>query len=288
MFSDEFVVAFMQVVTRIVDIIEVGFVNIPEAYRSCPVGKYRNLCRDDLKKLKQAVSQCSLAVMVDLNAINREVLIPRNEDVDIVRIAFSKADVSRAKMLARELLACGYEVCLNFMSSHLYTPRELAAHSEEVSASIPYVVDSLGRMSANEIARYVELLPATVGLHLHNNLQQAVGTYSAVKCGIIDATIFGMGRGAGNLPLELCDIPFDARANLVSFYHSHMSNIPRSWGYAPEFVLQAHLNCHPNYVIKMMDMGIGTDYISKVLLKLKDATKFDLEKLKGFFSSLIP
>ena len=83
------------------------------------------------------------------------------------------------------------------------------------------------------------------------------------------------------LPLELCDIPFDARAKLVDFYHAHMSNIPRSWGYAPEFVLQAHLNCHPNYVIKMMDMGIGTDYISRVLFKLKDATKFDVEKLKG-------
>ena len=41
-------------------------------------------------------------------------------------------------------------------------------------------------------------------------------------------------------------------------------------------------------MIKMMDMGIGTDYISRVLFKLKDATKFDVEKLKGFFSSLSP
>ena len=186
--------------------------------------KVRESEQSDLKMLKDLVHSCSLAVMVDLNAINRDVLIPRNENVDIVRIAFSKADVSRAKMLARELLECGYEVCLNFMSSHLYAPNELAAHAAEVGASIPYVVDSLGCMSAKEVARYFELLPATAGLHLHNNLQQAVGTYSAVSCGIVDATVFEMGRGAGNLPLELCDIPFDARAKLVDFYHAHMSN----------------------------------------------------------------
>ena len=45
MFSEDFVSAFMKVVTGIVDIVEVGFVNTPEAYRSCPVGKYGNLSR---------------------------------------------------------------------------------------------------------------------------------------------------------------------------------------------------------------------------------------------------
>ena len=65
-----------------------------------------------------------------------------------------------------------------------------------------------------------------------------------------------------------------------------MRNIPRSWGYSPEFVLQAHLNCHPNYVIKLMDMGIDTNYISRVLFKLKDVTKFGLNRLNAMFSSL--
>ena len=285
MFDDGFVSDYLSTVADIVDIIEVGFVNLPESYRSCPVGKYRNLNRSHLSFLRK-LCPGTLAVMVDLNAINREVLIPRNNDVDIVRIAFGKSDVARAKLLAQELLDLRYDVCMNFMSSHLYQPAELAAHAAEVSKAIPYVVDSLGCMSANDVDKYLKVLPQKCGMHLHNNLQQAAGTYKSVKPGIVDATIFGMGRGAGNLPLELCEIRMDQRVQLTKFYNAHMSNIPRSWGYAPEFVLQAFLNCHPNYVIKMMDMGIDTEYISRVLLRLQGETKFDLDKLHGLFSSL--
>ena len=246
--------SFFPVVSKIVDIIEVGFINLPEAYRSCPVGKFRNLNRFDLHQ-QRALFDRSLAVMADLNAIKRQVVFPRNPDVDMVRIAFNKSDVSRAKMLAEELLDCGYEVCLNFMSSHTYTPEEIAQHAADVPGAIPYVVDSLGCMHSKQVQHYVAKLPLKCGLHLHNNLQQAVGTYQSVKCGITDATIFGIGRGAGNLPLELCNISTKDRSNILQFFDCHMRNIPRSWGYKPEFVLQAHLNCHPNYVIKLMDMG---------------------------------
>lgn len=284
MFSDDFVQAFLPIVTKIADVVEVGFINRLVDYRSCPIGKYRHLSREDLKLLRPSLS-CSLSVMADFILINRDVVFPKNYDIDMVRLAFGKADVSKAKVLAEELIAHGYDVSLNFMSSHLYTPRELATHAMDVVDAIPYVVDSLGCMSTKQVQEYMDLLPKKAGLHVHNNLQQAVGTYAQIPCGIADATFFGMGRGAGNLPLELCDIPLESRAEILNFYDKHMKNIPRSWGYAPEFIMQAHLNCHPNYVVKMMDMGIGTDYIIKLLKELKDYPDFDLEKLRDICSS---
>ena len=58
-------------------------------------------------------------------------------------------------------------------------------------------------------------------------------------------------------------------APLLGFYDIHMRNISRSWGYTPEFVMQAQLRCHPNYVVKMKDMGLDCQYIFKVISHLK-------------------
>lgn len=285
MFDDEFVSKFLPLIGNIVDVIEVGFINTPQTYRACPVGKYRNLTRSHLASLRR-LTPCKIAVMADLNALNRDAIFPYNEDVDMVRIAFSKPDVESAKDLAKELVLEGYEVCLNFMSSHLYEPRELVAHAAEVPDVIPYVVDSLGCMTSCEVKSYTSVLPKKCGIHLHNNLQQAMGTYSSICCGIVDASVLGMGRGAGNLPLELCNISTDERLRILQFSDVHMSNIPRTWGYMPEFVLQATLKCHPNFVVKMTDMGLHRQFIYKVLSELKGVAKFELSTLYEVFRRL--
>ena len=72
----------------------------------------------------------------------------------MIRIAFSKSDVELAKEPKRSLLSAGYEVCF-FMSSHMYTPTELASHAADLPLAIPYVVDSLGCMSAADAQAYV-------------------------------------------------------------------------------------------------------------------------------------
>ena len=286
MFDDDFVREFLTLVCHAVDIVEVGFINVQEEYRSCPVGIYRNLGRERIHELRKLVT-CKLAVMTDLNALNREVVFPYNSDIDIIRIAFTKSDVSKAKVLAFELLACGYEVCLQFMSSHLYGVEELAAHAAQVPDAIPYVVDSLGCMSAEEVKSYTSLLPVNCGLHLHNNLQQAAGTYASVRSAIADATLNGMGRGAGNLPLELCRVSHEARERLLAFGDKYLSNIPRAWGYAPEYVLQASLRCHPNYVVKMKDMGLTCTFIFKVLSQLEGVSAFRVDTLEKLLSAAV-
>ena len=285
MFDEGFVRKFLPLVDKVVDIVEVGFINKPEAYRSCPVGIYRNLSRERIASLRM-MFRAKLAVMTDLNVLNREVVFPHNGDIDIIRIAFSKGDVEKAKQMAKELLDAGYEVCLNFMSSHLYLPDELASHALAVPQAVPYVVDSLGCMTALQVEQYSCVLSEGCGLHVHNNLQQAAGIYETVKCRIIDATLNGMGRGAGNLPLELCHMLNSDRERLLRFCDQYMSNIPRTWGYAPEYVLQARTGCHPNYVVKMKDMGIDFTYMCKVLSRLEGVASFKVEKLYDIFSTL--
>ena len=288
-FSDAFVHEYLTVMSPIVGVIEIGFVNVAEQYRSCPVGPYRTLSRENMRAMKELCDpRCLIAVMADVDAINLNVLIPKNSDVDIVRLAISSKNIGRAKELYGVLHAAGYTVCMNYMSSHAYTPAELVRHAADTPCATMYVVDTIGCMKTAQVAMYVAELrrhDIRVGVHLHNNLQRAAGTYDAVEqdCAYIDGTIMGMGRGCGNLPIELCNVDESAMIRILKLYHTHLKGVTRSWGYKPEYTMQAFAKCHPNYVSKMIDMGIDATYILDHVLKLKGVTHFSLSLLSDMF-----
>ena len=167
------------------------------------------------------------------------------------------------------------------MSVSLIREHELAAALELAAASpiqAVYIVDSFGALYTEQVRDltklYAEALKGTakeVGFHGHNNLQLGfANTIEAIVAGAnrIDATISGIGRGAGNCPLEL----------LLGFLHNPKFRlrpvleccrdvfVPLSkdldWGYSIPYAITAFLNQHPRAAIEMRKGETPDDYVT--------------------------
>ena len=214
-FNSETVDAYIQAMNVLpIDYLELGYRNNPTKeymgkFGYCPVSVLKHVRENCTKKLDVMLNEKSTKPE-DLDAL----LKPIVGLVDMVRIAIDPKNFDRAVVLAKAVKAMGFEVGFNVM----YMSKWQTEYPEFLNklsvldsfADLFCMVDSFGGVTPENVSNIVKVVrentKCPIGFHGHNNLQLGlINTITAMKLGVdyVDATILGMGRGAGNLNMEL-------------------------------------------------------------------------------------
>jgi 4-hydroxy 2-oxovalerate aldolase len=286
-FSEDFVRNVYLALTKAgVDYMEVGYLSSEGMFSREEMGPWKFCAEDDLKRIVgDTEKKIKFSAMADIGRIECED-IPQCADssLDMIRVACYVHQVDKAIALAEHCLEKGYEATINLMAVSTVNQRDLEEALDDLAQSkvpIIYLVDSFGFFYSEHIdvlaKKYMESLPGkTIGIHAHNNQQLAfANTISAIINGInfLDATLYGIGRGAGNCPIELLisflkNPKFNVRP-LVNVIESEV--LPWSkkidWGYSIPYMVTGSLNQHPRAAIAVMeskDKDKVTDFYDQV------------------------
>lgn len=204
---------------------------------------------------------------VDINFIPEY----QNGMIDGIRIAFHKEKMNDALKLCKQIGERGYKVYIQPMVILDYSDEEflfLLHKANEMQPYAFYIVDSFGVMKKKQLIRIFYMTEHNldenicIGFHSHNNMQLSYSNAQellAIRGNrevIIDCSVFGMGRGAGNLNTELFEQYLNDNYNkkyninpLLMIYDEILSVFynKKNWGYSLDNYLSATYDCHPNY-----------------------------------------
>lgn len=274
-FTDEFVKAHYETcVAAGVDYMEIGKNVSPTIMSEDEYGPW-NFCKEaDIRRIVgNNDTNMKIAVMADIGRSLKEELIPKSESVvDMIRIATYIHQLPAAIELIEDAHSKGYETTCNIMAISKSFDDELDEVLDALSKTnvdIIYIADSFGSFYPEQIKKltekYLKVAEASgkkVGIHAHNNLQLAyANTIEAMMYGtsFLDVTISGLGRGAGNCPLELLigflKNPKYKLMPVLKFIEEFIVPLEKEldWGYSIPYMLTGQLNEHPRPAMKARD-----------------------------------
>lgn len=231
--------------------------------------------------------------------------------VDGLRLSFHNhgSEWEDTKCLARKMMDKGYKVFIQPVGTAFYTDEELLKLIKDVNELDPfafYIVDTLGSMYKNDLLRKFFLVEHNLnkniclGFHSHNNMQLSFANAMTLlelhtdRHIILDSSVFGMGRGAGNLNTELIahfiNSNIDKRYDLVPILELIDDAILpiykyTPWGFSEPYYLSAIMGVHPNHASYLIDkQSVGMAKIFDLLGRLPVSNrhifvKQDIEKL---------
>lgn len=134
--------------------------------------------------------------------------------LDFLRIGYNAPDiVEHARPFIQEARRLGVEPMCNLMKSYALSPEEFGDRAKALAddgAAAVYAVDSAGGMFPEDIERFMDearrRTDVRLGFHGHNNLHLATANcIAAARHGatLIDTTLYGLGRSAGNATTEV-------------------------------------------------------------------------------------
>jgi 4-hydroxy 2-oxovalerate aldolase len=225
-------------------------------------------------------SDTKLSIMCDVGRVDEDQFIPASESViSMVRVATYVQDIDKAIQLANFCSDLGYETTINIMAVSNALERDIdqavVQIERETRVKALYVVDSFGALYTEQVHylvdKYRQILGTDkeVGIHCHNNQQLAfANTITAIihTANFVDATVYGLGRAAGNCPLELLlaflkNPKFDIRPilDLCSKYFVKMQ-AELEGGYLIPYMITGANNQHPRAAMTLLTTERADDY----------------------------
>ena len=280
-FSDEFVIAVYDgLVEAGVDYMEIGYISSESAFSRDEVGPWKFCDNKDLKRIVRGKkNNLKLSAMADIGRIDLDD-IPQAKDslLHMIRVACYVHQVDKAIELAEHCMDKGYETTINLMAVSKVNETELDEALNDIAKSrvpIFYVVDSFGSLYSEHIEhltrKYKKALPGKeIGIHAHNNMQLAMGnTVTSIieGCNYLDATILGMGRGAGNCPLEILVAflknPKYRLLPILDVIQNYVGPLQKTidWGYHIPYLITGSMNEHPRSAIAWMNSDEKDDFV---------------------------
>lgn len=295
---DTLLSVFQRLVSAGVDLIEVGFLDERRPYDS-----NRSIFPDtkSVDKIWGGIDKgSSMAVgMIDFGTCPIENLQPCSESyLDVIRVIFKKEKMHAAMEYCREVKKLGYKVCSQLVSVTAYNDEELLQVIELVNDVKPYavsMVDTYGLLDPTWLLHIYSILDAhvdkdiAIGFHAHNNLQLGYANARAFvaketdRAILVDGTLFGMGKSAGNAPLELVAKYLNEESGRHYDINAMMEAIDESvnqfyakspWGYKTFFYTSSLNKCHPNYVQYYQNKGsLSPTKLNKILSEIEPQPK---------------
>ena len=276
-FTDEFVKDLYETNIRSgMDYMEFGYKADRDIFDVDKFGKWK-FCNDQdiIDIVGDNDTDLKISAMADVGRTNfkRDICEKANSPIDLIRIATYINTIPAAVEMIEYCAKQGYETTINIMAVSKARTEDLTTALNilgQTPVSCFYIVDSYGSLYPEEARRFAEMYGEiadkygkSTGIHAHNNQQLAfANTIDAMAYGAsyLDATVDGMGRGAGNCSLELLlgflKNPKYKVNPIIRFIQNHMNQLREQgvkWGYDIPYMLTGQYNTHPRPAIQFVN-----------------------------------
>lgn len=236
------------------------------------------------------------------NYFPHEKLCKHNPDhgPDAIRYSFWKRLMDDAYEYCARIADKGYRLCCQPTRVEQYSDEDFAELCRRFSKLSPYalyIVDTFGLLRKDDLLRYARIADETLdkgiilGYHAHDNMGQAFGNACAFlelpispdRVRQVDASVGGIGRGAGNLRLEttleylntIHGTDYDL-APVYTAWDEHISKVKErfTWGFDMAYFIAAARSCNPNYASYYMEKGLSSAQVDKVLSGIDGPDKY--------------
>lgn len=258
-----------------VDYMEFGYKASREIFDEKDFGKWK-FCKDeDIRKIVgDNKTNLKIAVMADVGRTDfkTDIISKKDSPIDLIRVATYINTIPAAIEMIEDAAKKGYETTINIMAVSKARTEDIKAALEALGktpVNAFYIVDSYGSIYPEEARRLADMYgeiaekcKKSVGIHAHNNQQLAfANTIEAMTYGAsyLDATVDGMGRGAGNCALELLlgflknpKYKVDPIVKIIEEHTSKFREQGVKWGYDIPYMLTGQYNTHPRPAIQFV------------------------------------
>lgn len=295
------------------DFIEIGF------FQNEGFGEGKTVYRNsaDAKRfIPENKNECQFTVLADYSRFSVDNLDECTPDsIDAVRECFFKHERYDAIEACKVIKSKGYKLFVQPVDILGYTDQEIIEFLQLVNEVEPYcisIVDTFGSMYQEDLHRIFELInhnlvpTCKMGFHSHNNMQLSNALsqeFIRMSIGkrevVIDGTINGMGRGAGNTPTELVAQYLVSRFNygydidaLLDVIDGYMDNIRTrcSWGYTTPYFVAGCYSAHVNNIAYLLKKNsIRSKDIRYIMNKIGSISRkrYDYDLLERTYLELL-